>query len=62
MDISITGLNSETKQYVTCHKGDLKKGYRIILEVISDSFDAPSSVREPKSEKEIIARKMKQYQ
>ncbi len=61
LDISITGLNSETKQYATWHKRELEKGDRITLEVISDNFDSPTSIREPKPEKDIIARKIKQY-
>ncbi|WP_438978125.1 hypothetical protein [Polaribacter sp.] len=61
LDISIAGLNSETKQHVSWHKKQLEVGDRITLEVISDNFDAPTSIREPKSEKDIIARKMKQY-
>ena len=61
LDISISGLNSETKQHVTWHKEKLKKGDTISLEVITENFDKPTSIREPKPEKEIIARKIKQY-
>lgn len=61
LDISISGLNSETKQHVTWHKENLKKGDTIALEVITDNnFDKLTSISEPQSEKEIIARKMKQ--
>ncbi len=61
LDFSISGLNSDTKQHVTWHKGELEKGDKVSLEVILDNFDLPTSIREPKSEKDIIAQKIKQY-
>lgn len=61
LDFSVSGLNSDTKQHVTWHRGKLEKGDKISLEIISDNFDLPISIREPKSEKDIIAQKIKQY-
>ena len=61
LDISVSGLNSDTKEYADWFKGELHENDKITIEVISDNFDPPTSIRKAKSEKDIIARKIKQY-
>ncbi len=61
LNISISGLNSDTNQPVAWIDNKLQKGDKISIEIISDNFDTPSSIREPKSEKDIIAQKLKYF-
>lgn len=61
LDISVSGLNSDTKEYASWYKGELNEKDKITIEVISDNFEPPTSIRKAKSEKDIIARKIKQY-
>jgi hypothetical protein len=59
--ISVGGLNSDTKQHVDWFKRELREGDIISIEVISNNFDEPKSIREPKPEKELLKRKLRNY-
>jgi len=54
LDIRVGGLNSETDQHVDWVKQDLKEGDKLSIEVITDSFDPPTSVR-PRTDKSLEA-------
>ena len=61
LNISICGLNSDTNQRADLYENNLQEGDKISIEIISDNFDTPSSIREPKSEKDIIAQELKYF-
>lgn len=61
LNISISGLNTDTNQSVAWIDNKLKEGDKISIEIISDNFDTPYVIREPKSEKDIIAQKLKYF-
>ena len=61
LDISIGGLNSDTNQHVDWHRNNLQTRDKISIEIISDNFDTPSSIRERMSEKDIIAQKLEYF-
>ena len=61
LNISICGLNSDTNQRADWYENNLQEGDKISIEIISDNFDTPSSIREPKSEKDIIAQELKYF-
>lgn len=61
LNISISGLNSDTKERASWFQNKLKEKDKISIEIISDNFDSPTSMKSPLSEKEIITRKLKTY-
>jgi len=61
LDITVGGLNSDTNQHVDWHKNNLQAGDKISIEIISDNFDTPSSIRERMSKKDLIAQKLEYF-
>lgn len=61
LDFYVSGLNSDTQQRAKWFMGDMQRGDKIELEVITDNFDAPNSLSEPATEEEIIKNKLKMY-
>jgi hypothetical protein len=61
LDLSVSGLNSDTKQSANWFIGNLKKGDKIELEVITEGFEVPKTIKKPISEEEIIQKKIRQY-
>jgi hypothetical protein len=61
LNISIGGLNSETKENVNWFKKPLQEGDNISVEIITDNFDAPSIKRKPISKKDALERKLKLF-
>jgi hypothetical protein len=61
LNISIGGLNSDTNQHVDWHRDNLQTGDKISIEIISDNFDTPSSIRERMSGKDLIAQKLEYF-
>lgn len=61
LDFYVSGLNSDTQQRAKWFIGDLQKGDKIELEVITDNFDPPKTLKEPLSKEEIIEEKLKKY-
>lgn len=61
LNISVAGLNSDTNQSVNWFDSKLSEKDEILIEIISDDFDTPSSTKSALSEKEIITRKLKRY-
>ena len=51
LNISISGLNSDTNQRADWFNNKLQKGDKISIEIISDNFDTPYLLHEPKSKK-----------
>ncbi|MGB3588045.1 MAG: hypothetical protein WBA23_15965 [Tunicatimonas sp.] len=45
LGLRVGGLNSETNQHMNWVKQDLQEGDKLSVEVISDNFDPPTSVR-----------------
>lgn len=61
LDLSVGGLNSDSRQHVDWAKKELSEGDKVSIEVISDNFDPPKSIREPDSEKSVIEQKIKYF-
>ncbi|PQV46849.1 hypothetical protein CLV33_1081 [Jejuia pallidilutea] len=61
LNISIAGLNSDTKERANWFQSKLNEKDKISIEIISDNFDSPISMRSALSEKDIITRKLKTY-
>lgn len=61
LDFYVSGLNSDTQQRAKWFIGDLQKGDKIELEIITDNFEKPNTLTEGVTKEEIIDRKLKQY-
>ena len=61
LDLSVGGLNSDTRQHADWAKSELSAGDKVSIEVISDDFDLPKSIREPVSEKSLIDQKLQYF-
>lgn len=61
LNINIGGLNAETSQHVDWYKNSLQEGDKITIEIITDNFDTPISIRESKVNKDLIARKIEYF-
>ncbi|MDN3594804.1 hypothetical protein [Zunongwangia endophytica] len=61
LNISISGLNSDTHQYADWYKNNLHEGDKISIEIISNNFDTPNSIGDAYSEKDILKQKLKSY-
>ena len=60
--LNVGGLDSIEKVYVDWQGADLKKGDKIVIEVIDDNFDQPVTIRSNDSfEKETIESKLKYF-
>ena len=61
LNISISGLNSDTHQSAQWFRNKLQEGDKISIEIISDHFDEPSSLKPAYSKQDIIKQKLKSY-
>lgn len=61
LDLSVFGLNSDTKQHVSWVSGDLKLGDTIEIEVVTGEFDPPSHLSEKPTEEDILKQKLENY-
>lgn len=61
LNLSVSGLNSETKQHASWLHEKLNEGDKITIEVISDDFESPKELRQAISEEDLIQQKVKQY-
>jgi len=60
--LSVGGMDSVEKVYLDWQGADLKKGDKIIVEVIDDDFDKPLNIRSNESlEKQSIEDKLKYF-
>ncbi len=61
LDLSVSGLISDTQQHVNWVDSPLKTGDKITIEIIENGFDNPVSVSESKPEEEILKGKLRAY-
>lgn len=61
LNISISGLNSDTQQHANWFSNKLQEGDKISIEIISNNFDTPISISKAFSEKDILSQKLKYY-
>ncbi|GAA4291989.1 hypothetical protein [Aestuariibaculum suncheonense] len=61
LELSVSGLISETQQHVKWVNSPLKRGDKITIEVIDNGFDQPVSISESKSEEELLKGKLRAY-
>ena len=61
MFLQASGMNSDTAQHVDWANEKLKIGDRITIQIVSDRFHSPSSLKEKQSPEEILEGKMKYY-
>jgi len=58
LNITISGLNYDSNQHANWLNNQLKEGDKISIEIISDDFDPPTSIRQSNSEKDLLAKKL----
>ncbi|MCR8666383.1 hypothetical protein NO995_01695 [Aestuariibaculum sp. M13] len=61
LDLSVSGLDSESHQHVKWIDTPLKLGDKITIEVINENFEPPAIISESKSEEEILKGKLRAY-
>ncbi len=59
--LQVSGLNSDTGQYVDWAKMELKNGDNISIQVVSDNFDKPVHIRGTDSQEAILKKKIERY-
>ena len=61
LNISISGLNSDTYQHSKWFDNKLQEGDKISIEIITNNFDSPISSSKAYSKKDILNQKLKSY-
>ncbi|MBD0833073.1 hypothetical protein [Aestuariibaculum sediminum] len=60
-NLQVSGLITASQQHVKWVNTPLKLGDKITIEVINKNFNAPETISAPKSEEDILQKKLKTY-